>query len=381
MQAYGINESNFIDTIEGIEEIKSHTIEQHVAKITNKIYQFLQSKVSNLGMIRLKYNFLSEFIGTLLILSTFSLTSFLIFMNTLSIGELVAIVSVISGMIISASRLAASNIQVQEARVAFNRLFEFVQIGAETTTANPNTKTTNALLAIDSIHIKNLTFRFPGRTQLLSNIELHVRKGEVIAIVGESGSGKSTLLRIIQRFYEPESGELLINEISSWGEIDLLLWRKNVAYIPQEIKLFNGSVIDNICLIESTPTDKDSVIKFCNELGLHDFFQSLPQAFDTLLGEGGVKLSGGQKQIIAFTRALYKKPQILLLDEPTSAMDERTETFILKMLDQKRENISCIMVTHRIPKSLKIDRVYLLNDSKINEGLYHGLLISSQPEN
>ena len=161
-----------------------------------------------------------------------------------------------------------------------------------------------------SLEMKDISFRFAGRIQLLKNIDLKIKKGEFVALVGESGSGKSTLGQLLQKFYTIESGEIQVNNKFNFRDIKLENWRTLVGVIPQEIKIFNGNVLDNILLgVQDTP---ENVVNFCQKYGFEKFIAAFPQGYATILGEEGINLSGGQKQIIALARVLYKKPQFLL---------------------------------------------------------------------
>lgn len=147
-----------------------------------------------------------------------------------------------------------------------------------------------------------------------------------MALLGESGSGKSTFLEILQKFYKPEAGQLRVND-QVWEEIDLKSWRDTIGVVHQDVKFFNGPLWYNICL-STNAEEAEKVVKFCRYSGFDKFFESFPQNYLTLLGEEGINISGGQKQLVSLARALYRKPQLLLLDEATAAMDRRTENSI-----------------------------------------------------
>lgn len=204
-------------------------------------------------------------------------------------------------------------------------MYEFASIEKEKEEGLP-------ISEINSIAIENLSFRFAGRSELFTNINLNIEKGKFTAIVGESGSGKSTLGQILQRFYTFENGSIVINNEYPLNEIELKSYRNLIGVIPQEITIFNGNVIDNI-LLGSTDTP-ESIIQFLTHFGFDTYFNQLPQGLATIFGEEGINLSGGQKQIIALARVLYKKPQFLILDEATSAMDRNTENFTMNLFEK-----------------------------------------------
>jgi ATP-binding cassette subfamily B protein len=212
---------------------------------------------------------------------------------------------------------------------------------------------------LKSLEIKNLYFRFTGRNPLLEDISFEVKKGEILALTGESGSGKSTILQILQRFYEFESGEILINGQFGWSEIDTRNWKELIGIVPQEITIFSGTILDNICLGD-TQKEEEKIVYFCNEYGFSKYFEAFPQSYLTLVGEEHIHLSGGQKQLLALARALYRKPQLLLLDEATSAMDSKMESFVLELLTKLKPMMMILMITHKYQVVSRADQIISL---------------------
>jgi ABC-type multidrug transport system fused ATPase/permease subunit len=261
------------------------------------------------------------------------------------------------------------NIQIQEAKIAFQRMFEFSSLEREK----------GGEIKIDtlsSLKIQNLSFRFAGRRPLLKNINLEIRQNQCVAMVGESGSGKSTLGQILQRFYTFESGEIIVNNHVPLQDIQLSNWRTHIGVVPQEITIFNGTVLDNIVL--GSDEDPEKVILFCQEYGFHPFITQLPQGYATLVGEEGINLSGGQKQLIALARALYRKPSFLMLDEPTAALDRNTEKFVLALLQQLKSKLSIFFISHRIHTLKDIaDVIYVLENGFISAFGSHEKLLTT----
>lgn len=173
-----------------------------------------------------------------------------------------------------------------------------------------------------------------------------------MGVVGEIGSGKSTLLQIIQGFYTQNSGDIIVNGSIKLEKISLSNWRNNFAVVSQHTHIFNGTIFYNISLEQNY--DKDKIIDFCHKFGLHDIIAVFPQSYFTIVGEEGINLSGGQRQIIAFARALYKNPQVLLLDEVTASMDSKTERFVLDILNKIKKKTLIIFVTHKLDSLQKI---------------------------
>ena len=231
--------------------------------------------------------------------------------------------------------------------------------------------------SFETLEVQNLSFRFAGRSQLLKDVNISVKKGEISAIVGESGSGKSTLGQIFQKFYHFENGNVIVNGENNLNEIELSNWRDIVGVVPQEITIFNGNVLDNILLgKEDKPED---VFKFCKKYGFEEFIRNFPQGYATILGEEGVNLSGGQKQIIALARVLYKNPQFLILDEATAAMDRKTEKFSIDLISKLKENMGVLFISHRLETLKKYaDIIYVLEEGRtVTQGSHDKLLETS----
>lgn len=190
----------------------------------------------------------------------------------------------------------------------------------------------------------------------------------------ESGSGKSTIGQILQKFYDFENGNILINKTINFRELQLNDWRDLVGVVPQEITIFNGNVLDNMLLGEEDTPEK--ILSFFKEYGFEEFINNLPQGFATILGEEGINLSGGQKQLIALARVLYKKPQFLILDEATAAMDKKTEEFCIQLVSKLKNNMGILFISHRLETLKKYaDIIYVLENGEIiTQGNHNQLL-------
>ncbi|MTI89025.1 MAG: peptidase domain-containing ABC transporter [Balneolaceae bacterium] len=360
MAAHSANESNYVDTIQGIATIKTGNKTSFFSKLTKTVYGFFQDQIFDLGKIGISFSLWAELIGIVFTVSVLLFSSMLVLSGDILLGALVAIFQMTSQLIPSANRLALTNVQIQEARVAFDRMYEFTSLEPEAINENDM----NGLDSIEKLEVSRLSFRFPGRSQLLKNTSFEVKKGEMITLLGESGCGKTTLLQILQRFYPYEDGEIGINSQLSLKDISVEEWRSRIACVSQQVKIFNGTLLENICL-GNPEQEAEKVIEFCREYGFDKYFESFPQHYATLLGEEGVNISGGQQQLVALARALYQKPEVLLLDEATSAMDRETEQKILKLLMSLKREMSIILVTHRVQSAKLADRIYIIEDGII----------------
>jgi ATP-binding cassette subfamily B protein len=280
-------------------------------------------------------------------------------MAEMELGVLVAISGMLGMLVPAVNKLALVNLQIQEAQIALDRLYEFVQAEQEKQQVNHNVPD-----ILEAVRVAKISFRFPGRKQLLKEVSFELKRGKLTVLLGESGGGKSTLLQLLMGFYPAETGEIEINKQLNLNSLALGDWRKSVGYVPQEIKIFNGSLISNLTL-DHDPQKFQEAIRFCREMGLSSFFEALPQSYLTLVGEEGINLSGGQKQVIGLTRALLHQPKLLLLDEFTGAMDRITEQKMLDLILKIKASIPVLVVTHRIKPALLADEVLILENGTL----------------
>lgn len=356
MAGYAMAESNFVDTMQGVADIKLMNKQPFFEKLNATVYGEFQNKMASLGKLNTKFGLVSDVVGVGFMISVFGVAASLVLYKKLTIGELVALLGIAGNIIPSVNRLVVSNIQIQEALVAFDRMFEFTAMERQSATGEFS-------IQLEELSIDHVSFRFPGRKQILKDVSLKIKKGEMVALLGESGGGKSTMMQIVQKFYAPEAGTIKVNE-QSLESIDTFAWRSGIGCVPQEIKIFNGNLLYNIT-ISDQPEDYQRAVQFCQEKGFLKFFSEFPQGYMTLLGEEGINISGGQKQLVALARALFRKPQLLLLDEATAAMDKETESFILSILQKEKTAMAILMVTHRHKTAEVCDRVFRLEKGEI----------------
>jgi ATP-binding cassette, subfamily C, bacteriocin exporter len=370
MQGYALTESNYISSIQGISTIKNHNRQDVFSNANEIVFNNFQDKIFNLGKINIQLSWQSGFSSVVILIGILIYTSIAVFNKEMKLGELMAILGISGSLLPSVANLALISIPINEAKIAFNRMFEFSSLEKEKENGI-NIKN------IDKIELRNLSFRFAGRSELFSDVNISIEKGNLIAIVGESGSGKSTIGQILQRFYNFENGSIIVNNLYQLSEIELENYRDLIGVIPQEITIFNGTVIDNIVL--GALETGDNIISFLNEYGFGYYFNQLPQGLTTIIGEEGINLSGGQKQIIALARVLYKKPQFLLLDEATAAMDRNTENFTLELMQKIKPHCAILFISHRLNVLKNIaDTIYILENKTITtSGTHHELIESS----
>ena len=238
--------------------------------------------------------------------------------------------------------------------------------------ANPVALPVPARGAVEFDHV---TFRYPTRPEVsaLDDFSLSVRPGETVAVVGPSGAGKTTLFQLIQRFYDPDSGRMLLDGVAL-PEADPGEIRRRIAMVPQETVIFGASARDNIRYGKWTASDAE-LWAAAEAANAAEFLSKLPQGLDTFMGEGGARLSGGQRQRMAIARALLRDSPILLLDEATSALDAESERLVQEALDRLMENRTTLVIAHRLATVRAAERIIVMKDGRIVESGTHASLI------
>lgn len=224
----------------------------------------------------------------------------------------------------------------------------------------------------DSIFFDNVSFKYSSSNHYnLENINLKINSKSSIALIGESGAGKTTLADLITLSYEPSEGLIFIDDIPT-GSIKKSTWRDQIGYVSQEAIIFDDTIANNISLWQSN--DLNKLRDAAKQANILDFIESLPNGFNTVVGDRGVLLSGGQKQRIFIARELFRKPKVLILDEATSALDSKSEKNIQKSIESLKGKLTVIIIAHRLSTIKNVDKIYVIENGKIiEEGTYEDL--------
>ncbi|NXL60490.1 MDR1 protein, partial [Chordeiles acutipennis] len=231
-----------------------------------------------------------------------------------------------------------------------------------------------------SIMIKDVAFNYPNRPEvkILEGLNLKVEKGQTLALVGSSGCGKSTVVQLLERFYDPLDGEILFDGKNA-KTLNIQWLRARIGIVSQEPILFDCTIAENIAYGDnSRPVPHEEIVNAAKEANIHSFIDSLPDKYNTRVGDKGTQLSGGQKQRIAIARALVRKPQILLLDEATSALDTESEKIVQEALDKARKGRTCIVIAHRLSTIQNADKIAVVHNGKIVEQGTHQQLLAKK---
>lgn len=365
------NQAFLIESIAGAETIKAMAVEpQTQRKWEEQLAGYVSAsfRSQNLGNVASQF---AQFINKVVTVLILWFGARLVITGELSVGQLIAfnmIASRVSGPIL---RLVQLWQDFQQAGISIERLGDILNTPTEPG-HNPNRTTLPNIKG--HVQFEHVGFRYhPDQPQVLTNISLATRPGEVVGIVGRSGSGKSTLSKLVQRLYVPESGRILIDGI------DLSLvqpaWlRRQVGVVLQENYLFSRSVKDNIALSDpGMPVER--VIEAAKLAGAHEFILELPEGYDTKIEEQGKNLSGGQKQRIAIARALLTNPRILIFDEATSALDYESERIIQRNMQTICQNRTVFIIAHRLSTIRHADRIIVIDKGRIAEQGNHEALI------
>ncbi|MDP2913633.1 MAG: ABC transporter ATP-binding protein, partial [Candidatus Omnitrophota bacterium] len=223
------------------------------------------------------------------------------------------------------------------------------------------------------VRIEGVSFAYPGRENVITEITTRIPKGKMVAFVGESGAGKSTLVDMIMGFHKPTSGRILFDGIDMSG-FDILSYRRRIGYVPQDSILFNMSIKDNFLWANESAT-RHEMEEACQQANADEFIGKLPKGFDTIVGDRGIRLSGGQVQRIALARAILRRPELLILDEATSSLDTYSERLIQQAIEKIVKSTTVIVIAHRLSTIVNSDYIYVLKKGRIaEEGPYSKLI-------
>ncbi len=291
----------------------------------------------------------------------------------LQVGVIVAFVSFIQGRLYGpAAALAGIQVQIVSALAVFERIFDYLDMQPE----EYEPKGAVALAGVrGEIAFEDVTFSYdaPSRT-VLENVSFHVSPGDAVAFVGPSGAGKTTITQLVPRFYDPQSGRVLVDG-HDLRTVDLESLRRNVGIVTQETYLFHDTVANNLRYGKPGATDAE-LAAAARAANIHDFLVSLPDGYETVVGERGHKLSGGERQRLAIARVLLKDPRILILDEATSSLDSENEAAIQAALVTAMRGRTSLVIAHRLSTILAADTIFVVDGGRIVETGRHAELLA-----
>ena len=369
--AAGDLSSSIFNNLLGIITIKGFTAEQYetnkILKMSNEYQNKNQSaiKLSSAFIPIVRMGVLTGFIGTMIIGSVYALN------GVIAVGSFSVLVFLTQRFLWPFTRLGETIDLFERSMASTRRILELL----ETTFKIKNSDDPKIMNALnENIVLENVEFGYEDKT-VFKNLNLEIKKEDFIGIAGQTGSGKTTLIKLLFRFYEIKNGEIKIDG-TNINNIDIASLRSNIGLVNQEIFLFDGTIRENICY-PNTDIDDSLLMEVAQSSQCLEFIEKLDDGFDTIVGERGQKLSVGQKQRIGIARALYKKPEILIFDEATSAVDNETEYLIQKALKEISKSCTTIVIAHRLSTIKNADKIIVLGNEKVLEEGTHQHLIEN----
>jgi ABC-type multidrug transport system fused ATPase/permease subunit len=364
--------SRVYEVLPGIRIVKSFSQEDAETKDFQKRSRAIWKSNVSLQKLSSFYSSTVDLMTTLALLAMLSIAVPQVVYGSMTLGALVAFIGYMDKLFSPLVDLSKSNFKFQKALTAGDRIFELMDQKAEDLEEGRQPGFIRG-----QVEFARVSFQYvPGR-KVLDDFSLVIQPGETVAIVGPSGAGKSTVVNLLQRFYDPTNGTILIDGYPV-DKFKISFLRKNIGLVLQEPVLFSGTIRDNIAFGNPDAPDEDVVLA-AKAAHVHEFISNLPDGYNSILGERGVNLSVGQRQRIAIARALLKDPRILILDEATSNVDSESEVLIQEAMKTLIRGRTTIVIAHRLSTIMEADRIVVLVDGKIAEiGTHESLIAKGQ---
>jgi len=373
-QALAGVQSYLHERVQGMSVIKSFALEKHEQAIFDEANSEFLDKAVDHTRWNAKAFAVVNTITDVAPLLVIAYAGYQVIMGNLTVGTMVAFIAYIERLYNPLRRLVNSSTTLTQAFASMDRVFELMDEKYEVKDA-PNAKALPAIRG--ELRFENVSFKYEEENEyVLNNMNFQVNSGETAAFVGMSGGGKSTIISMIPRFYDATKGSVKIDGINI-KDVTVNSLREQIGIVLQDSILFSDSVKSNILMGKPEATD-DEVIEAAKAANAHDFITSLPEGYDTKVGERGVKLSGGQKQRVAIARVFLKNPPILVLDEATSALDLESESLIQDSLERLAHNRTTIVVAHRLSTITHANKIFVIDHGELKEQGTHEQLMASK---
>ncbi|MGX5667586.1 ABC transporter ATP-binding protein [Rhizobium daejeonense] len=357
------------ETVQGIAIVKAFTMEEQLERKVSVTIESAEKRSNRIARLSERTSPLTETFAGVAISSVIAYAAFRSIYGGMLPGAFFSFVTALLMAYEPAKRLAKLQVQMERAVVNARMIYEILDMQP-----HQREKPGAADLAVTdaSIEFRGVTFAYGENEKVLKGIDFVAEGGKTTALVGPSGAGKSTVVTLIPRFYDPSSGEILIDG-QNIADVTKASLRKHIAYVSQQPYLFEGTIRDNIRY--GRPDATDAEIEDAARLAYaHDFITAQPLGYDTPVGENGVTLSGGQRQRLSIARALVRNAPILLLDEATSALDTESEAAVQKALDQAMHGRTVVVIAHRLSTVIKADKIIVMHEGRIaEEGTHESL--------
>lgn len=293
--------------------------------------------------------------------------------ENLTVGDITVLVALLGRMYGPVNSLLNIQVDWMRSMALFTRIFDYYDMPIEI--QNPENPVIPTNESTGEIAFSDVCFSYNDERQILKKVNFTLKSGDCIAIVGPSGSGKSTLVNLIPRLYDVDSGSVCFDGVDV-RQLDLTYLRQNIGVVTQDTYLFNGSIRENLLYAKADATE-DDLIAACKKANIYDFIQNQSEGFDTIVGNRGLKLSGGEKQRLSIARVLLKDPALLIFDEATSSLDSISEKKIQDAIEPLIAERTSILIAHRLSTILQADEIIVLKDGEIVERGQHDCLVNS----
>lgn len=363
------------ETFHGFQVIRAFTLEKSIySKYESENKSLYGLEVEN-AKLQGWYYAGGQLVSSLSFMLSLCIGAYYVSTSVMTVGALIMFINLVNHLVYPLTGLAGQWAGFQRSVSALERVFNVLDQPPDSEELSAPTAQKRDVLS--SIQFKNITFGYDDHKTIFQKFNLAIPAGKVVALVGPSGAGKTTLFNLLQGFYRSQGGEIRIDNksIDSYSLSEL---RSMIAHVPQETFLFGGTIKHNLQIARPGITEIE-MVQAARHASIHEFICSLPDGYDTEIGERGVKLSGGQKQRISIARAILKNSPILLLDEATSALDNETEHFVKEALDQLMEGKTTIVIAHRLSTVQNADLIIVMDDGRVVQRGTHEQLLRSCP--
>jgi ABC-type multidrug transport system fused ATPase/permease subunit len=362
------------DAFQGGEVVRGFSLSKRLYnKYLERFNKFLQTVKRTLVFEGFMFNvhFMIILGGDFFILG---LGGYMVHRGRMDVGSVISFLLMFERIMQPISRLASIWPQFQSSISSAHKIFEILDLPEEQWSSNKSSVETLNISEGAEIHVENISFSYSDESKILKGLNFICEAGKVTALAGPSGAGKSTVLKLLLRLYEPNSGEVWCNGIPICS-VTPERWRRSTAYVSQDPLLFSGTILENISYGNEGISDGE-VERAAREANIHDLIMSMPEGYQSKIGEQGIRLSGGERQRISIARAILRDPKILILDEPTSALDSENERLIQEALNKLMKGRTTVIVAHRLSTIQNADKIIFIEDGEAREQGSHRELMA-----
>jgi subfamily B ATP-binding cassette protein MsbA len=362
------------ETFRGSRMIKIYQKEELESKNAKNVINELVSKNIKIASIMLTATPIMEILTGFMIAGFIYYSGILISSGELEINNFFSFLAAMMLAYQPIRSLATINMLAYQGSAAAKRIFAVIDNPVQ---IKEDKSLPDLIIKNSNIKFKDIDFKYEKTEEkAIKDINLSIEGGSMVAFVGHSGAGKSTIINLLPRFYDPQEGSIFIDN-QDIKKISLQSLRENLSLVSQDIILFDATIKNNISFAKTSATH-DEIVRACKFAAADEFIEKLPNKYETVIGENGTRLSGGEKQRLSIARAMLKKSQIILLDEATSSLDAETENKIQEAINFLTKNRTTIVIAHRLSTILNSDRIYVIDSGNVvGEGTHDELLVNS----